>query len=81
MMQQLLAPDPEKRLSAAEALMHPWLTGAMPSQVPALDDDEECMEEASTEYTYDIEGTDSDSYVWGDSADCDAGPSRTASPV
>lgn len=29
LMEQLLAPNPELRISAEEALMHPWLTGAI----------------------------------------------------
>lgn len=69
MMAQLLAPNPELRLSAEEALMHPWLTGAVPGVWPAADSWQDCMEEVSTQCTNDIEETDNDSIACGDGAD------------
>jgi serine/threonine protein kinase len=57
MMEQLLAPNPELRLSVEEALCHPWLTGSVTGFWPAEDDStgvEDSMEE-------DSEGTDTDS--------------------
>jgi len=54
MMEQLLAPNPELRLSAEEALAHPWLTGAVSGLwTPA--DDADCMEDASTDDAGDSE--------------------------
>lgn len=52
-MQQLLAPNPQKRMSADEALQHPWFTGMLDDlwQLPELvidDADEEEEEDAST---------------------------------
>jgi serine/threonine protein kinase len=54
MMEQLLAPNPDLRLSAEEALSHPWLTGAVSGLWPATDD-AESMEDASTDYAGEIE--------------------------
>jgi len=48
MMEQLLAPNPELRLSAEEALAHPWLTGVVSGLWP-LADDADSMEDASTD--------------------------------
>jgi serine/threonine protein kinase len=54
MMEQLLAPNPDLRLSAEEALSHPWLTGAVSGLWPATDD-AESMGDASTDYAGEIE--------------------------
>jgi serine/threonine protein kinase len=54
LMEQLLAPNPELRLSAEEALMHPWLTGAVSGLWDAADDKED-MEDVSTSYSGDSE--------------------------
>jgi serine/threonine protein kinase len=69
MMEQLLAPNPALRLSAAEALMHPWLTGSIATAWPTAIAHEDSMEEVSTQFTNDNEGTDSESVTFGDSND------------
>jgi len=48
LMEQLLAPNPELRLSAAEALAHPWLTGAV-TGLWTPNDDTDSLEYASTD--------------------------------
>jgi len=47
MMEQLLAPNPELRLSVEEALAHPWLTGAVSGLWTT--DDADCVDDASTD--------------------------------
>lgn len=55
MMEQLLAPNPNKRLSAAEALVHPWLTGAVSGLWPAAVVYEDDADDASTDCTGDAD--------------------------
>jgi len=57
MMEQLLAPNPELRLSAEEALAHPWLTGAV-SGLWHPTDDADSMEDASTDDPLESEMSD-----------------------
>jgi serine/threonine protein kinase len=58
MMEQLLAPNPELRLSVEEAYMHPWITGAVSGLWPPADDEdisttEDSIDDVSTIYTGD----------------------------
>lgn len=61
MMEKLLAPNPELRLSVEEALEHPWMTGA--------DAAEANMEDASTDCTGDTDMMTNDGDSVGDNAD------------
>jgi calcium-dependent protein kinase len=69
MMEQLLAPNPELRLSVEEALVHPWLTGAVSGLWPAQDEDN--IEDVSTDCTGETDTmTDcSDNASFGEYAD------------
>lgn len=70
MMEQLMAPNPKLRLSVEEALMHPWITGAVSGLWHAIDD-EDNMEDTSTNCTGDTDTmTDcSDSISFGNHMD------------
>jgi len=54
MMEQLLAPNPDLRLSVKQALAHPWLTGAAPGLWPTSYD-EDNVEEVSTSCSCDFD--------------------------
>jgi serine/threonine protein kinase len=56
MMEQLLAPNPNLRLSVKQALAHPWLTGSAPGLWPASHD-EDNDEEVSTSCSCDFDST------------------------
>lgn len=70
-LEQLLAPNPELRLSVEEALMHPWLTGAVSGLWSAAGDEDSTDEDVSTYCSGDADTmTDcSDNVSLGDHAD------------